>query len=78
MSQESFLTMLSRDLIVSQGISVTMLVQHFCESIPNLTLRINIEHLYVHEGSNPHLLAVAIKVKDISDHSAQPIIREPL
>ena len=75
MSQESFLTMLSRDLIVSQGISITMLVQHFCESIPNL---VNIDNIYINVVLNSHLLAVAIKVKDISDHSAQPIIREPL
>ena len=67
--------MSSRDLIVSQGISITMLVQHFCESIPNL---VNIDNIYINVVSNSHLLAVAIKVKDISNHSAQSIVREPL
>ena len=68
--------MLSRDLIVSQGISITMLVQHFGQGISHLEK--NIVKIRIFAVGNPHLLTIAVKVKDIPDHGAQSVVREPL
>ena len=45
-SNKGFLTMLSRDLIVSQGISITMLVQHFGQGISHLD-KISLQRAYL-------------------------------
>ena len=68
--------MLSRDLIVSQGISITMLVQHFGQGISHLDKNIVTKSVFA--VANSHLLAIAVKVKDIPDHGAQSVVREPL